>query len=410
LERIPRSHSLPVMTIKSMTDKQIFRRSLIVALVVMLVIVMFGAAAGVVVVHSYNSDAMATRLGMILQSGPKAVVDRQDWDLGIIESPPEFDHAFVIGNQGDSPLMLRRGPSTCKCTVGNLPDAPIPPGGRADINVGFSDAAKKDELKTGPFSESLAIRTNDPDRENVILKLSATVRRPLEIHPSPITLTIKTTDSDAAECRSGEACIYSKTWDRFDLGVVKGSREGMSWRIEPATESQLKQLEARSGYCLAVILPPDMEYGEFKERLELVATPADAKVRPHKLQLDVQGKIEGRLTFCGAKVDSDQVLRLGVLSAGESTKEIILMKVNDRRQSLSVEHIETEPEFIKVQVFPLASEPAKVGLYRIEVEIPGNARPCDYMGAHAGAIRIKTDHPRLPVIGLKVSFAVVGGD
>ena len=184
----------------------------------------------------------------------------------------------------------------------------------------------------------------------------------------------------------------------------------MQWRIEPATEEQLKQLEARSGYCVAVTLPPDMEYGEFKERLELVASPADAKERPHKLQLEIQGKIEGRLAIFGAKVDSNQVLRLGAMNEGESAKEIILMKVNDQRQSLTIEHIETEPEFMRVQVFPLASEPAKVGLYRIEVEIPSNARPCDYMGAHAGVIRIKTDHPRLPVIDLKVSFAVVGGN
>ena len=185
--------------------------------------------------------------------------------------------------------------------MSNLPDEPIPPGGRVDIKVGFSDVAKKDELKSGAFSESVAIRTNDPDCENVFLRLSATVRHPLEIKPSPITLSIKTTDAEAtdavaAEKRSGEAFIYSKTWDRFDLGVVKGSREGMRWRIEPATEQQLKRLEALSGYCVAVTLPPDMEYGEFKERLELVATPADARERPHKLQLEIQGKIEGRLS------------------------------------------------------------------------------------------------------------------
>ena len=210
------------MPIKRMNDKPASRRTLIVALVVMIVIVMFGAAAGVAVVHSDSSDTLAIRLGNILRSGPKAAIDRQHWDLGIIESPEEFAHAFVIRNQGDTPLKLSRGPSTCSCTVSNLPDEPIPPGGRADINVGFSDAAKKDELKTGAFSESVAIRTNDPDRENVFLKLSATVRRPLEIKPSPITLTIKTTDAEAAEKRSGEAYIYSKTWDQFDLDVSEG--------------------------------------------------------------------------------------------------------------------------------------------------------------------------------------------
>jgi Protein of unknown function (DUF1573) len=390
-----------------MNDKPADRRTLIVALIVMVALVTFGAAAGAAIMHSYSSNSLAVRLGNLLRSGPKAGVDRPDWDLGLIESPEEFTHAFVIHNQGDMPLKLSRGPSTCACTVGNLPDEPIPPGGRADIKVGFGESAKKDELKAGAFSESVAIRTNDPDRENVKLKLSATVRKTLEIKPSPITVNFKTTDTQTDK-RSGEAYVYSKTWDHFDLDAVKGSREGIQWRIEPATEEQLKQLEARSGYCVAVTMPPDMTCGEFKERLELAAKPADAKDRGRKLQLEIQGKIEGRLTIFGAKVDSNQHLRLGTITEGESAKEIIIMKVDDERQGLIIERIDAEPDFIRVQVFPIASQPAKVGLYRIEVEIPDNARPGDYMGAHAGTIRVKTDHPRLPVIELKVSFAVMG--
>ena len=98
------------MTIKKMNDKPIFRRSLIVALLILIVIVMFGAAAGVAVMHSYSADSLAMRLGNILQSGPKAAVDRQHWDLGIIESPEEFAHAFVIRNEGDTPLKLLARP------------------------------------------------------------------------------------------------------------------------------------------------------------------------------------------------------------------------------------------------------------------------------------------------------------
>ena len=106
---------------KPLNDKSIARRTLIVVLAAMIVIAMFGAAAGVAVLHSYSSDTIAIRLGNILRTGPKAVVDRQDWDLGIIESPEEFAHAFIIRNEGDLPLKLSRGPSTCSCTVGNLP-------------------------------------------------------------------------------------------------------------------------------------------------------------------------------------------------------------------------------------------------------------------------------------------------
>ncbi len=388
--------------------RPVSRRYLFFALAARAVIVTFGAALVAAVVCWHDAGAKAIRqINKLILTGPKAIVEQPEWDLGVIESPGEFKHSFIIRNEGNAPLLLSRGPSTCSCTVGKLPEKPIPPGGRAEVNVAFSNAAKKNELKAGPFSEGVTIRTNDPDRGNIFLKMSATVRRPLEIKPSPITLIINAAEDASAEKRSAAAFVYSQSWDHFDLAAVNKSREGMKWRIDPATEEQLKQSQARSGYHVVVTLPPDMADGEFKEWLELSAKPADAIGQPREMQLEIQGKIEGRLTIFGAKVDSNQVLRLGALNEGQSAKETLLMKVNDPRRSLSIKRIESEPEFLRVQVFPLAGESANVGLYRIEVQIPGSARACDYMGAHAAVIRIKTDHPRLPEIDLKVSFAVV---
>ena len=365
------------------------------------------AILAALVCYYVSGSETVKNLTRIFRSAPKAGVEQPEHDLGLIESPPEFTHSFTIRNQGRAPLVLARGPSACSCTVSDLPDGPISPGGKAHVKISFSDSAKKDELKSGPFSESVTIRTNDPDRENIVLKLSATVRRPLEIEPSPLTLSLKAADCASKQKRSVEAYVFSRTWDRFDLAAANKSRQAIECLIDPATEGQLKRLNARSAYRVVAILPPDMPGGEFKEWLELSAAPGDAIGQARNLKLQIQGKIEGRLALFGPKVDSNQVLRLGILNQGDSAKETLLMKVDDPRRALSVNSVETEPDFIRVQVFPLPTGSAKAGLYRIEVEIPGNARPCNYMGEHPALIRINTDHPLFPEIDVKVSLAVV---
>ena len=152
-----------------------------------------------------------------------------------------------------------------------------------------------------------------------------------------------------------------------------------------------------------------MPDGRFAATIDFPVKPPAAAERPCNVQVQLQGSIDGRLTFYGRKLDAKQVLRLGVLNEGESTQENLVMKIRDERPSLVIEHIETKPAFLRARAVPCGDGAAKAGLYRITVELP-HAPPCNFAEPNFALIRLKTDHPRLPVIEVKVDFAVVSGE
>jgi hypothetical protein len=384
------------------------RRFPVIVLALAVGAVLVGTVVAMVAIRAHRPHALTTpRPNEASGGGPRAVVDKTPWELGVIDLPEEFDHKFVIRNEGTAPLQLRQGPSECACTVSELPHEPVPPGGRAEIRVNFSQSAQKDALKPGPFEEGIYVVTNDPQHEAIELKMTATVRRRLIAEPSPLVFNLQWSDLAAADKRSADTWIYSQRWEHFELEGNKPSWAGLTWQIEAATPQRLEELQARSGYRVAVTLPPEVPDGEFRGTLEFSAKPADAEEPPRTLELGIQGKVQGHLVFSGPKITGNQVLSLGMLFCGTPVRERVLLKVNEPPRALTIEAIETEPKFLRARVEPYNSESAAIGLYRIEIEIPPDAPSGDFSGAHQGVIRIRTDHPRFAVIKLTVDFILV---
>ncbi len=188
----------------------------------------------------------------------------------------------------------------------------------------------------------------------------------------------------------------------FDLAAAARSLDGVTWRIVPADKAALEPLGARSGYRVECTVCADMPEGDFNGSLDLTAKPSVAGEKPRTLALPVQGRVQGRVTLSGRQVH-DGTLDLGMLNAGASLTTFFLLKVNDDCKSLTVNEIETNPKFLHVRLAPTGGAP-QYGLYRFEVEM-ANAPQCNFLGT-AGFIRLKTDHPRLPVVNLRVEMAV----
>lgn len=381
-------------------------RSVSAILLVSIGVALAATAVGVALIRWPRSNAGAPQQGDRDGCGvPKAVVDQTPWELGVIESPDEFQHTFVIRNEGDASLRLAPGPSTCTCTLTEVPDTPIPPAGQARVRSSVKETAKKDPLKTGRLSRGIWLYTNDPAQDRIQLRIEATVVRRLAIEPTSLVPNFNHTVSASEKARSARALVYSQTWNRFDLAMAKTSLEGLKCRIEPAAKEKLASAEARSGYLVELTLPPDMPDGNFSEKIQFSAKPKDAGQTPRSLELAVNGRVEGRLSISGAKVDAGGILRLGLLEAGHSVRETLVMKVNDDCRSLAVKQIETKPEMLRVRVAPFQAGSDRIGLYRVEVEVR-DARPGSFTGTNVGTVRLKTDHPRLRVIDLKVDFSV----
>src|SRR5579859_1602904 len=48
---------------------------------------------------------------------PKAVIDQTEFDFGRMEVGEERQHEFTISNEGQAPLVLKKGKTTCQCTI-----------------------------------------------------------------------------------------------------------------------------------------------------------------------------------------------------------------------------------------------------------------------------------------------------
>src|SRR5579872_2905137 len=64
--------------------------------------------------------ASATEVGPpVSKTGPypKAVIEETEFEFGRMEVGEERSHAFIIRNEGEAPLLLKKGKTTCKCTM-----------------------------------------------------------------------------------------------------------------------------------------------------------------------------------------------------------------------------------------------------------------------------------------------------
>lgn len=331
----------------------------------------------------------------------KAVVPEREHDFGILDAAEQCVHVFVVRNAGQAPLKLERGPTTCTCTMSELPRGAIPPGGQAEVRV-----ASKIANRAGFFSHGATIFTSDPAQPSIALKIFGIIRTYVGAEPDRITFA----PGRHAAARSSSATIYSQVWESFILSEIQCSLDGLTWRVEPADPATLEGLGARSGYHLDVTLPAGFPEGSFHGWLELTARPADADAEPRTLKLDVAGNLSGRVALYGPKLDVGRVLRLGLISAGRGIRERLTLKVHDEHRILEIRRVETQPEYLRVNVAAYQEGSASLGLYKIDVEVPRDAPPGSYMGMRQGLIRIETDHPVVPVLELEVEFAVVPAD
>src|SRR5262245_1226983 len=68
--------------------------------------------------------------------GPKAVVvNGERHDFGTMDRNGHGQHTFLLRNDGDEPLSLTTGQTTCKCTTFAAADDKVEPGKTAEVRL-----------------------------------------------------------------------------------------------------------------------------------------------------------------------------------------------------------------------------------------------------------------------------------
>lgn len=366
---------------------------------------------------------------------PKAVTDEREYDFGVMNPLTMGTHSFVIRNGGTGPLQLRKGGTTCKCTLSKVTGDMIAPGEQGEVTLTWNTG------RHPTYSHGATILTNDPDQPRLEFRVHGTVR--MRIGSSHESLFFSKLEPD--ESGTAETVVYSQIYDELPLHAVTCSLEGAVWDIEPAGEETLEKLQATAGYVVRLTTPKTLPSGKFFGMLNLtfdippedrlpgdkpiavssevlknretpeaqegteVAEGADEPGEKYTFQLLASGTVIHRLGVYGDGIDENGVVHFGVVDQGKGSKKRLIMKVRDKERELSVKRVDVRPKFLQVSVTPFGGEERR-GLYYLDVEVPHDAPACHHIDPKKqGELRIDFDHPRIKGLTLKLELAVAPG-
>ncbi|MEX0818041.1 MAG: DUF1573 domain-containing protein [Pirellulaceae bacterium] len=329
---------------------------------------------------------------------PKAIAPELVHDFGIMNPLTMGKHAFVVRNEGSGPLVLRKGPTTCKCTLSKLARNAIPPGEEGVVVLDWNSG------RDIAYSHEATIYTNDPDQSELHFRITGTVRQRLGVVPSAVSFGGIEPNGQGQV----DVILYSQVWDGFDVIGGDCSLDDVTWKVDAVTSSDAVLGDVLAARKVTLTTSDEMPQGYFSGQLRLDVKPAGGD--PETLEIPIDGHVLRRLAVYGPAITVDGVIDVGQLDQGQAKKTRLVLKVRDPVQDLRVTHIATSPEFVKAAVLPYNGKNPGAGLMQLEVEIPADAPRCSYLGVPLGDLRIEFDHPRIPALDLKIKFAVVGQD
>jgi hypothetical protein len=353
------------------------------------------------------------------QPRPKLVLNEREYNFGILDDGVTQRHPFVFRNEGQGVLTLTAGSTTCGCTVLDLRQTEVPPGGSTEVVIEWNT-----KNRSGPYRQTATVHTNDPDHPEVMLTISGEVRSALKVSPPELVFR----NVRVGEGINGEVKIFSYITQDFQITSHQWENASnttnmppLEVSISPLSEDQLKEsssdsgassgesrVQPRSGLLVQVRSKPFSTMGTYAQKLLLKTNQPDHPQLEIPLEVTVVSDISvfgpgwnekaGILTFLPIRRGQEAQRKLTIACRGPLSNQI-------RYQLVSV-----EPKFLQVELgTPNPVGDGQASLTPLVVRIPSNVGPVTYLGGDEyplGKILISTTHPQVPQLEIKVRFAV----
>ncbi len=306
----------------------------------------------------------------------------------------------MLTNKGDYPLVLRKGKTTCKCTLSDMVDTELAPGASQDVTLEWN--AKTPQIL---FRQEATIYTNDPRRRTVTLTIEGLIIDSLVVNPMEIVFTNLTADEEStAKTRvftslsddlqiTGHTCENAQTADHFEVHAEPLPKEG----LPP---------EMTAGVEVSVTIKPGLPPGPVEQKIFLKTNIPDVP----DPDIKIGGRIGSPIMIVGREWDQDRgTIRLGTVDGAKGTRrQLKLMIRGAHRQQIELQAPQVKPDLLAVTLGE-KEELGNVVAVPLTIEIPPGSPAANYLGytpESTGEIVIPTNHLELGEVRLKVTFAV----
>lgn len=363
------------------------------------------------------------------QSDSTAIVELQSeptHDFGAAAPGTKGTHQFIVKNIGDEPLILELGASTCKCTIGDLKDTQLAPGASTTIDMEWTVQSDKTA-----FEQSAELRTNDPTRPAVLLKITGIVISDIEFDPKEISFG-DVLAGETFEISTNMYCYYDQ--DIEPVSALFGSKDLTKlsdFRFEPFEPSEQDGVhkQARQAFRVVAKVKPGLRQGPMVTTLVVTfkknaggtdgeqanqETP-DGKKGFYQTSAEVAGEIVGSLGMIeNTRVKSisggGYIWNLGRIGPDEELKfKALVVLKGSERDGTTLRIGETYPSDVVQAEFGAPLGKGKMRLFPINLTLKAGAETLDLLGKNKddfGWIWIESDNPKVSRMRVAVKVMI----
>lgn len=319
---------------------------------------------------------------------PKFVAEELTYSFGQMQVGTRLEHHFKIRNEGDAPLEMVVGKSTCKCTKFEVGKPVLQPGEETTLHIEW-----KGKNRDASFSHGGPVFTNDPDNQQKQFVVRGIVDSPFMVMPED-TWEVEDVSFDSAGKARGMFC--SRIFEDFEILEVKSTSPFVKTSVKPMTPDFLQKMEALSGYFIDVEVAPDMPAGLLRDKIEIVANKGGSD----QMMVNITATREGAVRVVGSKggiwVASRMGLKLGQFPARSGKEAVMTLAVSKDEMSepLEIVSCETNPKYMVVELVPEKATSKTVTRYQLKVRVPPGAPKTRKRSDNPATVEIKTNHPR----------------
>ncbi|WP_168563961.1 DUF1573 domain-containing protein [Crateriforma spongiae] len=342
-------------------------------------------------------------------------------DFGIMRVGEKGEHYFVIRNEGQSPLTLRQGASTCKCTLGTPESSSLAPGESTRVKLEWTVNARGDD-----FSQTAEIITNDPHNVAIRLKIQGQIVRDLKMDPDVVALG----NVAAGQAVDVKTLIYnySDSPIRADDVMISGDE------MAEFAELSVKEVEpddpvheaARQAFEVSIHIEPGLSQGPVNENLWFTFTPVgdDGSVlvdesgdvaEAVRMDWQVVGRVVGALSMIpnprlSGVTGGGWIYKFGRPKTPDelSGKSFITLK-GPMKDSTKLSIGNVEPADIVTATLGDPIGQGEMSLRRLTIELKPGEKPVSRLGTveeDFGIVTIESDNSKVPPMKIYLTFSL----
>jgi hypothetical protein len=375
----------------------------------------FGVALANYTIHSWpwqakneiGEGALRARMNIPSENSRAKVELLEDatYDFGVVNvaTAQAGNHVFKLKNVGRDPLTLKVAETSCSCTGVDISPNKVPPGETAELDFKW-DA----ENKTGKYTQSALINTNDPQYSTIQLRVEGLYMAPVMARPFELIFS-RIYHGDQA---TGHFRLFGFQEKPLKITKVDFPDSEHFQVTHSSTELTEEEKEApvfrnaKSAVEFEVQVLPGLPMGPFEQRMMLTTNYPQMP----QFEYTVRGMVTGSMAVIGSGYNK----RTGVLDMGTIPPEKTVMKTIMLRfsgpdaEKIDPQVVELRPEWIDVQ-FEKPVEAKKSRIFPVTVVISGGSPTSNYQGPsedEMGLIRFDPGVDGMPEVKLLLQFSI----